>query len=70
MVAGRAQMDSTVQKEQKQGLENLKKSIELYPGWIEAHRNLLKAYQRAQMAEEAEKEATLISTLEAKAKEQ
>lgn len=70
MVAGRAQIGSTIDKEQKQGLENLKKSIELYPGWIEAHRYLLKGYQKVQMEDEAKREATLISTLEAKAKEQ
>lgn len=52
----------------KDGIENLRKAIELYPGWLDAHRALLGGYKKAQLKDEAKKEEALIVSMEDKAK--
>lgn len=69
LLIGGAQTESKDAAERKEGLENLKKAVELYPGWLSGRRALLKAYEKASLKEEAKKEASVIAELEAKSKE-
>ncbi|HMW90192.1 MAG TPA: tetratricopeptide repeat protein [Candidatus Obscuribacter sp.] len=69
LLIGQSQSASADAAVRKEGLENLKKAIELYPGWLAGHRALLRAYENSSMIEEAKKEAAQIVVLEAGSKE-
>lgn len=68
LVVGESQVKSGG-KDLPEGLANLRKAIELYPGWIEGHKALLRGFQKAEMLDDAKKEQSQISMLETKAKE-